>query len=481
MRRTLKLPVAVSVVALAASLPAGATAAVVEDAYVPIAGPRLAGEQVVYADAMPTDVGVGVELRAAPAAGGTPRAVQQFHPYGIGRVRVHPWLAASPTRVGLSLATLSDTRNEEGITSATQFFAGRPGEPLEALSESCSSLYERDIDVSGDVVAHHGPGECREGEKITATLTDFGGAAPASVSLPPGVARLHVAGRYALYAELGPQDVQYVVWDRLTQAAVHRIATPGWSAADLREDGAVAFTANDGAVRGVAIAEPRGELRRLPLPRAGYYGARFAGDGVLVMRGRRLWDGADPTATLDLRDLRGELVRVVARGLDGELDAERFDTDGDRVTFVTRTCDGVRIHVRSLFEPPLRAGALRCRASLLEGPRLSPSGRAIVFRSSCRGFVRLCGGRDASASVRINGRYRAITARGSGASGSDSDPFAVRLNHLGRRLVARRDRLRIRLRLRVGEALYLRGRSSSADHGQIRSGQYVLDTAGRGR
>lgn len=487
MHCALSLPLAVAATALALA-PASAGAAVVRDGYVPVAGPRLAGDQVVYADAMPTDVGVGAQLRAAAASGAAPRAVQDFAPAGSGRLRAFPRLAASPARVALSLVSVSDAGTGEELRKLTQFFSGRPGEPLAPLSDACdlragayaSIVYEQDLDVSGDVVAHHGPGACRGQDGITATLTDFGGAEPANLSLPGNVARLHVAGPLALYAELReprPGATEYVVYDTRARAVVRRMAAPGWTAADLREDGAVAFVSNAGSVRGVAVAEPSGELRRLPIADAGYYDARFAGDGLLVMRGRRFWTGADPTSTLELRELAGRRTRVVARGLDGELGAARFDAAGEQVTFVTRSCGGVRIHVRSLTDPALEAAApRRCRARLLEGPRLSRSRRAIVFRASCRGLVHACYGRGGSATVRIDGRRRSITARGGGSPYPEAQRFVLRLNRLGRRLVARRDALRITLRFRLGEPLYLLDRPFLGGHVQVRRGTYVLDT-----
>jgi hypothetical protein len=467
------LAAAAGVAGLAIGAPPAA-AAVVDEPYAPVAGPRLAGEQVLVVGAPPRGPSSGVELRSAPAAGGIARVAWARVPGSAPRTRMVAQLEASPERVALGLGV--DTAvGPSDVTQVVEYLQGPVGAPLELLARCGLPLgYAADVDAGGATVAHHGF-DCGRSSAVPATLTEFSGPEPRSVALPSGATSLHVAGRFALAAE--PDPPAYVVYEASTGAALRRIAATGLRPVDLRDDGAVLFAPTTGGGR-LAVSEPGAtSAREIPAPSSTFF-ARFAPRGLVLSRGPAAYRTASPRATLELRDLDGRLLRVLARGVHEERFGERFDVAGDRVAFVTRGCRAMRVHVRALDEPTLDwSPPRRCRADLLARPALSRSGRLLRFRASCRGLVHACLRTSASVTVRAGGRRRIIATGSQSPAPAETNRFTLRLNSFGRRLVGRRRTVAITVRYRVGDPPLLERAASTTEpeHLQWRTGRYLLE------
>jgi hypothetical protein len=221
---------------------------------------------------------------------------------------------------------------------------------------------------------------------------------------------------------------------------------------DLQADGKLAFSVDDGRRTRIAwasAAESRAHV--IDMPRSGHAAVRWAGsDRLLVLRTSRRAAGTVTGGVLELRGLDGRLLRTVARGVVDRAQREAFYTDGERVTFVTRRCAGVRLHVLPLEGGPTsgsRSGA--CPLRLREGVVHVRGRRELRATVSCTGFVTVCSGLNAVATARVGGRARVIARDPVTAAASPA--LRMALNPLGRRLLARRPHARVRLAVTLGD------------------------------
>ncbi len=439
-------------------------AAAVTTRHVPVSGPVFAGGHVAWTDALRNG---GFAVRIAPAAGGPRRLLGTFAP-SRRRYLLEPKVAASASRVGVELREHFLAGKYESPATALQSFASSPEGPLVALTRRCglADAYPlRSLDVAADVVAYR-EASCESYGSSAARTADFSSGAAAPGALPSHGDGLRTAGAFAAWFER-PED-ELVVYDRARGAELYRVPTlrlPGgrgslrFTSVALSREGKVAFTLpGRGARRTIALASPaRPQGRIVKLPVARHYAVRFAGERLLVMRSPTSSNGAIVDGTLELRELSGRLMRVIARGVDDQVLNERFDTDGASVVYVTRGCRGATMRVQRLDSPTATFRApRRCGLRFTRPPRLS--GGHLRFTPDCRGMLGACAFGYAVVTARSGGRRGAIVtiARDDGGGGfpPGSGEAELRLTRAGRRLIARQRAIRARVTLHVGDPSY---------------------------
>jgi hypothetical protein len=466
---TLALLLIAGAVGAVAAPAEAATRTVARSAFVPLAGPALAGDRVVWSVGRARG---GFQVLTRPVSGGARRA-QWIRPPAPG-YEWRPTLAASSQRV-----LVQGTNG-----SRFQVFGGPVGGSLRPLAAECEAYQQtvRSLDVAGTRSAYRGP-PCSRNE-AEAVVSDDASTPPTRARLADGALGMRVAGRFVAYTIPPPaHDMErlrdIVVHDVEAGAELYRV--PGRSvpagllkggfagsypSLDVREDGAVAFVFlvfRGGAWRSrVAWSSPRDRrVRVLPLPQAGHYAVRFAGSRLLVLRAPRFSTGGVTGATLELRDLRGRLRRVVATGVDDHFLHERFDADPRRVTYVRRSCAGATVHVRSLSEPrPARwRSPSRCRLRLIGRPQIDLEDGTVEFLTTCRGLPRDClvAGAKATVTERVRGRRRTREI----GEGYTSEPGArfpsilIELYPEAVRRLRRHRRLRTTITARMGDQSFV--------------------------
>jgi len=444
------------VIALVSGSLAAGAAVVASPAYEPLNGPVLAGDRVMWLAERPQRA---FELRAA-SAGGRSELIQAFPALPL-QFRVFPFahLAASSDRVALDLVYPS---LEAPGAGSEQAFAGPVGSSLSPLSESsCKTNYDvtvyRSIGVSGQSVAYEGP-VCHQ-----ASVTDFGSPGAPSLRLPDDAFLLRIAGRYVVYAE-GPRGLgsvndpnPVVVFDRVAGREVYRIPTgsvPGNIVGlDVQDDGKILLTyrviAGHQLNEEVGWASPSQPYVHALLPVSGVYTARLVNDEVVAVRAT---SPVNDLGSLLLADLRGSTRTLATRAVIPNGILEHFDFDGQRVAWVTRACDGVRINVTGLQGTSGVSRPPRCRL------RLDGIGRVIRHRRvrltfSCVGFAFECETGGVSITSRSASRqHTVVIARSTGGRLSTGTGSFV-LTRAGRRLIAHRHRLRVRVTAYIADAL----------------------------
>jgi hypothetical protein len=375
--------------------PAGAETTI-DRPFLPESGPVFAGATLIWAEER---VDRGFDLWTMGVAGGRPQTLQAFPspPRTDGR----PKLAASDRRVILENHLYRPSPGAGDPTwTAVQAFSGAIGEQLAALGPGCevgtTNEWLVPVGASGERVGYLGPG-CDPASSIPGvTVSDFGTGTRRDTAFRPdryATLAVRLAGAFAgLFGETAR------IYDLRTGALVYAPpgvgvgagpAVPGSLA--MRADGAVAFEGSGSRafrsrVGWASPAEPY--VHWLALPEAGHYALRWVGDRLLLASGRYS-TGTVSDATLAVLNLRGRVEHVVARGAADLYMNERFDTDGTRVAFVTRTCDAAQIHVVALADRT-RSYPVPRRCPLLLARRPHLRGGVISLRLSCRGSIRLC-------------------------------------------------------------------------------------------
>jgi hypothetical protein len=188
----------------------------------------------------------------------------------------------------------------------------------------------------------------------------------------------------------------------------------------------------------------------LPLPIRGHYAVRWLGDQLLVTAGSSS-AAAIADAMLLVVDRHGRTARVIARGIVDRSFSESFDSDGARITYVTRSCNGATIHLQNLRAPARTYVVARsCPLAFTKQPRVHAE--QLTFTVSCRGSLALCQARNVKATT-IDPAHptRGAQAVGGRTLARAGGAVTVYLNGLGRRLMRAGRRLRVTLSADVGD------------------------------
>ncbi len=166
--------------------------------FLPVQGPRIAGDELAWVPTYRTDR--GYQVRAQPLAGGPVRTIFQR---ALGPERTNVFvngLAASPQQI---LVAERGSRLD-GVEDSEVIRIGRAGD-TEALGDGSAQVARVSIDLSGNVGIYNGsePG---------ATIRDFSAPPSDRTLVSPVTGQMRVAGRYAAWEDAG--DI--VVYDRAT-------------------------------------------------------------------------------------------------------------------------------------------------------------------------------------------------------------------------------------------------------------------------
>jgi hypothetical protein len=383
-------------------------------------GPVLAGSRVVW-----TDGGVrrALTVRTAPVSGGLATTIASRAPNPSGQ---YGRLAASPTVVALELFSGAG----DPQLSFRSVFAGGLNGPLQPLEKGCkvSFPFPRTIDVSGDDVLYVG---CDEREGILRDM-QTGGTRP----VPSGTRGLRVAGRFAAWVDGSParRDESIVVYDLGSEKISYTIPAASLPFGlvddlDLQADGkiAVAYPSNASAhVPGldrVGWAAPDAPSLHVSALRAAQsYKIKFAGDRIAFDRSAATED-ARIRSQVGVSDLAGHVKLFDTGGDDDTIDDEHFDFDGQRVAWFSNGCHQAIVHVRVASSSATMHSRRHCALALTRQP-VAHHGSTRLF-VDCFGFD---GGFCDANDIRMRFRGRVI--------GTGRTFRKVRLNHLGRRLLA---------------------------------------------
>lgn len=437
---------------------------------VPIAGPVLAGQQLLWAEQRPDH---GADVDTAPSRG-APRTLQTFPGNGVVGAIVH--LAASAQRWALDVHAESLARLAGPATE--QVFTGPVGSVMEPLYDPCASPYAaapRSIAVDRQRVAYpgasstglgpdHGNGVSDCGDRAPgAVLTDFSASPPATTHLQDGAYGLRIAGGFAAWLSDSASGTEVVVYDLNGRRMAYDVTIPAGirgasplfglvGSIDLRPDGTVAFAYYLPIHRQLRMrvgwASPQQAWLHVLLATMPHYSVRLAGDLLEVAAAPESATGTISDATLTVVTLvSGRLLHVVARGVDDELGNEKFDFDGNSLTYVTRTCGGAQIHVTDLRTHPARYHVpTGCRLHLTAPLRVTHE-QHVVVKFSCAGMTTLCQGQQGV--MTLAGPRRTVLAKSDPAV--QNFPLTLTLTKIGRELIARRPNLRVRLTMEVSD------------------------------
>jgi hypothetical protein len=403
----------------------------------PVAGPVLAGEEVVWAQARRDR---GFDLLASTAAGRGER-IGSFPPARFaGEVLAH--LSASSTRVAVAATRFESS----GYPYGQDFFTAPVSGSFEALGERCPTPVRdvsRAVDVSGDAVAYR---RCSPDEWSTFVVRDFGGPFPGEQRVPGAPAgAVRVAGRYV--AALEDQATErlnvsaIVVYDRITGELAYRVpreaSSRGIASLALQDDGKVAFSFAPGSggqqIAWASQTEPFPHV--LGLPRRHKYGVQIVDDRIGYI-GAQASSGA--RAEVGVTDLTGASQRI-GNNAEEYVFREDFDFDGERIAWWSYGCTTALIHVASVAAAPApsrpRTG---CALRFTRRPRVLAGGR-VRLHVDCFGFTAgECSARRVVATARDR-RERVVVFRSRRGGGST-------LTAAGKRLLARRSRVAVRVR-----------------------------------
>jgi hypothetical protein len=323
------------------------------------------------------------------------------------------------------------------------------GGEFEPIAERCpvfsgSPDLLRGVDVSGQAVAYQG---CDANGQRESVVRDYSGAPPLEQAVPSSPAGgLRIAGRYVAALEDDAYEALNVsavaVHDRFTGELVYRLTKEttglGVHSLALQEDGKLAFSFGDsGGGQRVAWASPAEPYPHvLALPRRNNYVVQIAGDQIGYQAGRDAPEGLITRAVIGVADLTGRSRRLGTHG-EGATYLENFDFDGERATWWSYGCRSVRIHVvRVDGRPTLAKPRAGCALRFTRPARVQARSRVRLY-VDCFGFAGdKCSARRLSITTAAGGRT--VIARGSRQA-------RVRLTDAGRRLMARRGRLRVRV------------------------------------
>lgn len=432
--------------------------------HLPLFGPRLAGDRIVWGEPS-TDGGYALRTKGAP--GGRTSLLFRFRDPLPSDFRTVLSFASSDRLTLLQQASVS-TDNSVDAPSPYDFgtIAVRAGVPPERLGESCvlPACGFRAVDLSGNVGIYAGP------RTNTATVRDFS-AGGATRTLENTGERTRIAGRYAAWNA----GRTVVVYDLEAMKELYRVSAPTAPALtvvslDVQEDGKVAF-AYEASVRKrtqvkLAWAAPSAPAAQtLPLAPRSTYNVRIAGDRVVFARSRAQFVSA--RGEVGVVGLTGP-AKLLARPVETDSAGELFDYDGVRIAWAERSCSGARVAVARLADlqrrPQLRKPSA-CRLRFSRRPRSSRAG-TLSFRLDCRGFERACRVRRVTARTRSTYRIGGRTIRRGTLLASkrfESKPsIRLSLSRLGRQLLRMRQPVRLTIAATVSDSAASQRRSTVA-------------------
>ena len=349
----------------------------------PVAGPRLVGNRVIWAE--PRARGA-FAIRERSLAGGSSQQV-----FVGGRPRfprsqfVDVRLAVSPSQFLVQQGVAARESAPPGFTPNSSpgtviRVSGAGSETLARGPDCASTCFSRQMDVDQDMGIFQGP------RPNTVSIRDFAAADSQPLVVDGFSTFPRVRGRYAAWAFA--RDI--VVYDHVARTEAYRLrgVLPDVSdlrSLDLQGDGKVAFEYRPpGRQSVVAWASPAQPFEhRLPLRDTFYFDIRLDQDRILFVRG-------SPRGELGVTDLAGR-EKVLARGVEGEAGRELLDIEGDRVAWLESSCRGLRIRVASLAElrsEPRNYRPRACRLRLERPIRRSRDG-FVAIRLSCLGTLAL--------------------------------------------------------------------------------------------
>lgn len=338
------------------------------------------------------------------------------------------WIALQRRLIPQSIDRYNETQFEE-----LPVLAAHTGGPFRQVAAGDQhNQLRRGVQLSGSVLLYP------QGENVAEDgvgIRDLASSGPSGRVELKDVVSYRVAGRLVAWVNYG----EIVVYDwkagrRLYTVRDPRINGPYATVSlSLQTDGKLAASFG-GEVVWASPTEPF--LHDLPLRRRGYsYYAELRKDRI-VYAGGRVVDCCDiiDRPFLGVSDLAGH-SRVITEPFTGQ-----FDFDGDRVSWLTRTCRGVRIYQADVHD----RGSLRaktCRLALRRRKVVSRH-RRVRFRIRCRGFALPCWPQKIT--IKTARAYRAGRSRvPGGATLSElSRNEGVRLNPRGVRLLRARGRVR---------------------------------------
>jgi hypothetical protein len=448
-----------AVALLLATAPQADAKTTIMRSHLPVSGPVLVGRTLIWAEQRKDH---GFDLWTAPVSGGQPQAIQAFTPTPPF-TDLNPKLAASEQRLVVESRKVHKELTKGGyVPTERQAFSGALGKPLTALGPGCRVETENEslvpVGASDERIAYLGPSCATEPSTAQVTVSDFGGGMRRDFSFPPdrnGSRAVRVAGDFAgVFGETAR------IYDLRTGALVYAPPGVGVGAGPeapgslaLRSDGAVALDLSTSTPRTYRVgwtspAEPY--LHYLPRAEAGHYHLRGLGDRLLLASGGYS-DGTVSDTMLRVVDLLGRVQHVVARGAVDVYMNERFDTDGTRVAYVTRTCDAIQIHVVPVASPTRSYSVpRRCPLALAAPPRVHSG--VISLKLSCRGSVMLCNTCDVLATARDTSNRNAVARRiAYVTSCPPGGQVTLRLNRRGLHLLRGAPALTLRIAARVGD------------------------------
>jgi hypothetical protein len=297
-----------------------------------IAGPRLAGDSVVWVVA--TAAG-GFELRTA----GTDGAATTFATLPDVGDSMGIQLVASARRVAVAeyaIACDFDCRNSSRVVD--NVLTGPLGGPLEQIAGcspgsmpcggACSAGIRFDVDVWEDTVAY--ADRC---DRLM--VRDYSAPAGTPDTVLPRVVSVRTAGRFVAWPERDPitsTPLRLVVYDRAAAAEAYRVETPVRSFA-IQADGKIAFVRDPQtgeSTTDVAWASPAEPFAHVVETAADPPEVRIAADRIAVR---------------DAHSLRVQEIRLLT--LSGATEASvtapapigDFDFDGRRLAWASRRCE----------------------------------------------------------------------------------------------------------------------------------------------
>ena len=388
--------------------------------------------------------------------GQQPRRVRVFEePSGRG---LAVELATSPTRTLFTTFNYVQLATEYSDAIANPaWYLGVPGSSLEPFDQCNDQLPSmRSSDVWGDAYVYRRCGEPRERVAVRDESNE-----PMSPPRDVGVSGIgaRIAGRFVAWLETEPDYNAFccspvpdiVVYDRVNDVEVYRLPAaelPGLiRGLDLQDDGKVAFSyvihrSNDVAGEGLGWASPSEPyFHRLPVPDGNLNDFRLIDDQVAYQGGLETYFFWVKSAKIGLIDLQGN-GGLLARRTDARMFSESFDFDGERVVWRELGCEKYRLVIVEASRQSVAPGPRRrCPLQVLESPTVR-NGK-VTLRLSCGPNP------DWWCPWHIALYTTGAVSRRIGRGRHDGSPVHLRLSNAGRRLLARKGSLHVRVRARI--------------------------------
>jgi hypothetical protein len=372
-------------IALVLLLPASASAKVstLRIDEVPLAGPILAGEGVLWIERSSAG-GVRV-MRARPGEG--VKVLEELPPEGTGS---QPYLAASTSRAIFSNQIfVRSPLSGSTVGGPREVRTGGLDGPFDRLvrcsDEGTFGERHRSVDVDGEVVAYR---DCGTSGGVIRDMSPTPMLPERRVT--DRAQRLRLAGRYAAWV-VGDERVDVVVYDRLLDTEVYRLTAamiPGAvRGLDVQNDGTVAFSYVEESPRVMrvawaSLADPT--VHQLPLTPKLSYDVKLSGGRLAFHRGTA-GDFDVPFGEVGLTDLQGN-SRVLARPAQDHIYREHFDFDGVQIAWLFVGCSSATIHIQGIDDPPeLLRPRSGCPLRFARQPSVRRDGR-IRLSPDCRLF-----------------------------------------------------------------------------------------------